>query len=88
EELQDGTSEPGEPDAPIRNFTNEPAPCTFEPESREPQEEEYTNELARTFEPEPANGNLAPCTAEPGPRTLNRQQRRRLAALARRRRAA
>ncbi|MGD9510952.1 MAG: hypothetical protein AB7I59_06220 [Geminicoccaceae bacterium] len=88
EEERDDTSEPGEPDAATPNFTSELPPCTFEPESREPQEEKYTNELARPFEPEPANDDRAACTAEPGPPGLNRHQRRRLAALARRRRAA
>jgi hypothetical protein len=68
DELRDGTREPGEPDAPTRNLTNELPPCTCEPE--------------------PANFNAAACTPEPEPRTLNRRERRRLAALARRRRAA
>ncbi|MGD9510176.1 MAG: hypothetical protein AB7I59_29605, partial [Geminicoccaceae bacterium] len=81
EELQDGTSEPG---AAMPNFTNEIAPCTSEPDVHEPTREYH----ARTFEPDAANGNLAACTAEPEPPALNRQQRRRLAALARRRRAA
>ncbi|MGD9508082.1 MAG: hypothetical protein AB7I59_02865 [Geminicoccaceae bacterium] len=88
EEERGGTSEPGEPDAATPNFTNELSPCTFEPENPEPQEEKYTNELARTLEPDAANGNVEPCTAEPEPPALNRHQRRRLAALARRRRAA
>jgi hypothetical protein len=62
---------------------------TSEPQRPGPQEQKYTNELtARTFEPEPANGNVEPCTDEPEPPALNRHQRRRLAALARRRRAA
>ncbi|MGD9509085.1 MAG: hypothetical protein AB7I59_23735 [Geminicoccaceae bacterium] len=88
EELQDDTSEPGEAEAPMRKFTNELSPCTFEPESPEPQEVKYTNELARTFEPEPVNDDRAARTAEPGPPARNRHERRRRAALARRRRAA
>ena len=89
EEEREFTSEPGEPDTPARDFTNEMSSCTFEPGGHEPQEANCTIELAaRTSEPEPANGNLAPCTSEPEPPALNRHQRRRLAALARKRRAA
>ena len=43
---------------------------------------------ARTPEPEPANAHLQTRTAEPDPPALNRHQRRRLAALTRKRRAA
>ncbi|MGD9868452.1 MAG: hypothetical protein AB7U38_10690, partial [Hyphomicrobiales bacterium] len=82
DELQDDTSEPGEPDAATRDFTHEP-------ESREPHEANYTVEFAaRTLEPGPANDDLAACTAEPEPPARNRHERRRRAALARRRRAA
>ncbi|MGE3295053.1 MAG: hypothetical protein AB7O95_27120, partial [Geminicoccaceae bacterium] len=88
DELQDGTSEPGEAELATRDFTHELSSCTSEPESREPQEAKYTNELARTFEPDAANGNVAACRSEPEPPVRNRHERRRLAALARRRRAA
>ena len=89
DELPDSTSEPSEARTPTRKFTNELSPCTFEPERPEPQEANGTVELtARTPEPEPVNANEPLCAAEPEPPALNRRQRRALAALARRRRAA
>ena len=88
-ELRDDTPEPGSPQQSEQNRTNDLSPRTFEPEVREPHDEECTIELpARTRDPEPANTNVEACTAEPEPPTLNRHQRRALAALARRRPAA
>ena len=84
-ELQNDTPEPGSPQQPEQNRTIDLSPCTLEPEVREPHDEKCTIKLpARTREPEPANSNVATCTPEPEPPTLNRHQRRRLEALARR----
>ena len=88
DELQDGTFEPGESEARQPDFTNEPSPRTPEPERPAPRGENCTIEFAaRTREREPANTNEM-CTSEPEPPVLNRHQRRALAALARKRRAA
>lgn len=84
DELRDDTCEPGETEAQHRNFTNELSPCTSEPERQEPHEEKYTIDLAaRPLGPGPANSNVEKDTAEPEPPALNRHQRRRLVALAR-----
>jgi hypothetical protein len=88
DERRDGTCEPGAAEAPTRKLTNELA-CTLEPERREPRTATCTNELAMcTCEPGPAITDDDARTSEPGPPARNRHQRRRLAALARRRRAA
>ena len=88
DELQDGTFEPGESEARQPDFTNEPSPRTPEPERPAPRGENCTIEFAaRTREREPANTNEM-CTSEPEPPVLNRHQRRALADLARKRRAA
>jgi hypothetical protein len=87
--LQDGTLEPNEAKPRDQNCTNEISPCTFEPEIPKPHETNCRIEFAaRTLEPGPPNANVATSTAEPEPPALSRQQRRRLAALARKRRAA
>jgi hypothetical protein len=89
DELQDDTCEPGAADAPKRNFTNELAPCTSDPKLRHLSAANCTNELSACMrEPGPANTDVAARTSEPEPPARNRHQRRRLAALARRRRAA
>jgi hypothetical protein len=60
-----------------------------EPGEAEALTRNFTNEMSPcTSEPNPANANLEPCTPEPEPPALSRQQRRRLEALARKRRAA
>ena len=87
--LQDDTFEPGETEPPERNFTNDFSPRASEPEIRQPHEASCTIEFsARTLEPEPANANAETYTSEPEPPALNRHERRRLQALARKRRAA
>ena len=89
DEVQNDTPEPDEPEPQQRECTNGLSPRTFEPKVREPHDEECTIEFAgRTPKPEPANANLQTRTAEPEPPALNRHQRRRLAALTRKRRAA
>ena len=88
-DVQHDTPEPGEPEPQRQDRTNESSPRTSEPKFREPHDENCTIEFAaRTPEPEPANAHLQTRTAEPEPPALNRHQRRRLAALARKRRAA
>ena len=63
--------------------------CTSEPGEAAAIARHVTNGTPpRTLEPEPAMAHLEPCTSEPGPAAFNRHQRRRLAALARKRRAA
>ena len=87
--LQDDTFEPAETQPPERNFTNDFSPHASEPEIRQPHEASCTIEFsARTLEPEPANANAETYTSEPEPPALNRHERRRLQALARKRRAA
>jgi hypothetical protein len=62
---------------------------TCEPGGAEALTRRFTSELSsRTLEPEPASANEESCTSEPEPPVLNRHQRRRLAALGRKRRAA
>jgi len=87
--LQDDTFEPGETEPRERDFTNDFSPRTSEPEIRQPHEASCTIEFSpRTLEPEPANANVKTCTSEPEPPALNRHERRRLQALARKRHAA
>ena len=87
DEVQHDTPEPGEPEPRQRECANEWSPRTPEPKLREPHNENCTIEfVARASKPEPANANLQTRTAEPEPPALNRHQRRRLAALARKRR--
>jgi hypothetical protein len=89
DELRDGTSEPSESEPRDQNYTNDFSPRTSESEIRQPHEASCTIDFsARTLEPEPANTNLETCTSEPEPPALNRHERRRLQALARKRRAA
>ena len=89
EELQERTFEPKETEPHEDDCTNEWSPRTSEPATREPHEASCAIEFsARTLEPEPANANAETCTSEPEPPALNRHERRRLAALARRQRAA
>ena len=89
DELQNGTSEPGIAEPQEQNGTSNLPPRTSEPKLWHPHKEKYASELAaRTLEPEPANANVERCTSEPEPPILNRHQRRRLAALARKERAA
>jgi hypothetical protein len=79
-ELRDDTSEPGESEPSEQNCAHEVPARTREPEARGPHAATFVIDLAAcTREPEPP----APSASEPAP-ALNRHQRRRLDALARR----
>ncbi|MFZ1428538.1 MAG: hypothetical protein WAS21_17400 [Geminicoccaceae bacterium] len=79
--LQNDTPEPEPAEPQVPSCANEAPPCTLEPEIRQPRAVNGRVDLAmRTPEPEPDGAVPAP--------TLNRHQRRRLEALARKRHAA
>ncbi len=81
DELQGDTHEPDAREPQERECTNELPPCTPEPEIREPHAANgMIGVPVRTPEPEPAAALSSPA--------LNRHQRRRLEALARKRHAA
>ncbi len=81
DELRHDTSEPGKSEPSEQDCSHEAPPRTREPEAQEPHEARCANDLAAcTREPEPPP---TPSASESAP-ALNRHQRRRLDALARR----